>query len=158
MAAQRRFYCGGRSKEVLLCWPLKGGFTVVLTAAPVFACLSLPARSTRFSFPTRICSSPSAPSCRRFYTVLLTCYSERSTLHYFASCFVVKYLVVCNGVNKDTCVCIYNVTLLRTIPLTPGKVKVTGKKKLKPWHALTIQLLVASAIKSSGKCLREAMN
>ena len=27
---------------------------------PVFACLSLPAKSTRFNFPARICSSPSS--------------------------------------------------------------------------------------------------
>lgn len=32
-----------------------------LTVAPVFACLSLPAKSTRFNFPTRIWFSSSAP-------------------------------------------------------------------------------------------------
>ena len=36
-AAQRRFYCGGCSNEVLLLRPLKGGFTVV-TAQRKFYC------------------------------------------------------------------------------------------------------------------------
>lgn len=35
----------------------------VRTVAPVFACLSLPARSTMFSLPTRMWFSPSAPTC-----------------------------------------------------------------------------------------------
>ena len=35
----------------------------VHTVAPVFACLSLPARSTMFSLPTRMWFSPSAPIC-----------------------------------------------------------------------------------------------
>ena len=32
-----------------------------LTVEPVFACRSLPAKSTKFNFPTRICALPSAP-------------------------------------------------------------------------------------------------